>query len=136
MKHLDTLKTVHRALGGLAILGALIVWAVGWWIGTLPDTEAWSIGLVIVAGFLSLGFGFLFFVSANNVARGEGRTLATVLAALQIGNCPGIFVAIYTLWVCWINEETKAVFEGAGSTAGTPPAAADSPPSVEPGQQL
>jgi len=136
MKHLDTLKTVHRAMGGLAILGALVVWGVACWLGTLPETEMWSIAFVIVAGCLSLGIGFLFFVSANKVARGEGRTLATVLAALQIGNCPGIFVAIYTLWVCWINEETKAVFEGADSATGTAPQVADSPPSVDPRQQV
>jgi len=121
MKHLNYLATVYKVMAALALLGGLIVFAVGAVVMDQPEAEPWSIPVVIGAGLISIGIGGLFFHAAGKVARGEGRLLATVLAVLQVGNCPGILVAAYTVWVCWVNDETKAVFEagGLGLSAGT-----------------
>jgi len=124
MKHLNYLATVYKVMTALAVLGGLIVFGVGAIVMDQPEAEPWSIPVVIGAGLMSIGIGGLFFHAAGKVAGGEGRVLATVLAVLQVGNCPGILVAGYTVWVCWINEETKAVFEagglGAAPTTGAP----------------
>ncbi len=124
MKHLNYLATVYKAMTAFAVLGGLVTFGVGAWVMDQPDTEPWSIAVVIGAGVMSILIGALFFHAAGKVAQGEGRNLATVLAVLQLGNCPGILVAGYTVWICWINEETKAVFEagglGAAPTTGAP----------------
>jgi VIT1/CCC1 family predicted Fe2+/Mn2+ transporter len=75
------------------------------WIGT---------GLMLlVFGVL---FGVLFWILANKIALGQWRMFQTVMAVLSMGNNPpiGIAYAIYAFWVCWVNEETKAVFERGG----------------------
>ena len=53
-------------------------------------------------------------VAARKVSQGRGRTLQTVLAALSLGNCPGFLYGGYALWVCWVNPESKALFEQGG----------------------
>ena len=119
MQHLKYLATAYRIMMMISVLGALAVFGVGAWVDGQPDVEEWAAPLVVAAGGMSLVIGGLFFVAASKVTRGEGRTLATALAVLQMGNCPGILVAGYTIWVCWMNAETKAVFD-AGGLSGSP----------------
>ena len=117
MKHLNQLSLVYKVMTALTVLGGLIAFGVGAMVMDQPEVKSWSIPVIIGAGVLSILIGALFFHAAGKVAQGEGRTLATVLSVLQLGNCPGILVAGYTVWVCWINEETKAVFEAGGLPA-------------------
>ncbi len=70
---------------------------------------------------MGVGFGVLvmlliaclFLVSAKKVAQGRGRIFATALSFTMVLG-PGIVVTLYTLWVCWINQETRAVFAAGG----------------------
>lgn len=124
MKHLNQLSLAYKVMAGLAGVGALITFGVGASVMEKPQTEPWVIPLIMGAGVMSLIMGGLFFLLSGKLARGEGRTMATLLSVLQLGNCPGVLVAAYTIWVCWINEETKAVFEagalGAAPATGSP----------------
>lgn len=120
MQHLDYLKYANFAMAALYALALLIVLvAVGLQIGLVvsngADTSA-LIPLVIGGGaalFVVLALLVLFVVTGRMVGSGRGRILQTVLAVLNIGNCPGVFYAVYALWVCWLNDETKVAFEQA-----------------------
>ena len=118
MKHLNQASLAHKVMAGLAVVGTLITFGVGTSVLDKQPTPPWVTPLVLGAGVMSLVMAGLFFVVSGKLARGEGRTMATVLSVLQLGNCPGVLVAVYTIWVCWVNEETKAVFDAGGLGAG------------------
>lgn len=114
MSHLRTLgilNVVYAAIVLLACLGAAALLAIpalsgegmGLGLGELVILGA-AVGLVLV-------LGVLYVVAASLVAKGRGRILQTVLAVMSLGSVPvGTAYGIYALWVCWMNEETKALF--------------------------
>jgi len=54
--------------------------------------------------------------TAWSVGRGRGRIPATLVSATTILG-PLIIVFVYTVWICWVNPETKAVFAAGGLQA-------------------
>jgi hypothetical protein len=127
MQHLKNLRLANLVMAGLnALVGvgfglvyaALGVFALvsGGEDGVVPGAIMLAAGVFV--GALVLGFAVLFFLAGRKVATGQGRTLQTILGVLTVANIPiGTLYGGYALWVCWMNEETKKVFEAGGLEA-------------------
>ena len=121
MKHLRYLKIINyievplNILLGLGMIAAGIVPFLLAPSG-MPDDAAAAlvINLVtfIVIGVIFFVAAVMFFIAAKKIEHGKGRILQTILAVLCVGSVPlGTAYGIYALWICWMNEETKATFE-------------------------
>ena len=113
MKHFEYLKIVHYVMAVLPFITAIYFLGFGAWFA-VSQAPGFMAALFVGGGLLSLAFGYAFVVTAQKVSMGEGRILATVMAATCLGQPIGMLAALYTLWVCWINEETRAVFDEGG----------------------
>jgi len=121
VEHLKYLSWANYAMGALTLLGCLALLALAAITGGLGLSAGAEIGDLMpglmgpcIGSLVTLLLASLFFMSASGVARGKRRGLQTVMAVLTICNCPGLFYAIYALWVCYGNESTKTVFEEGG----------------------
>lgn len=57
-------------------------------------------------------FVLLYLIAGRRVRKGRGRILQTVLAVLNLGSVPlGTAYGGYALWVLWMNEESKKIFD-------------------------
>ncbi|MBN2798369.1 MAG: hypothetical protein JXX28_04415 [Deltaproteobacteria bacterium] len=123
MKHLKILRILDLVLGtitvatGLAVL-LLAITPVG--LSALPGVSGseqltlWATGgLAGALGLLMLTEGALLFLAAQRVLHGRGRLLQSLVAVLNLGSIPtGLLFGLYALWVCWVNPESRASFEG------------------------
>jgi hypothetical protein len=114
MKHLRILKLLNRVYAALVFLTCLgVVAAVA-----IPTFAGGRMGiglaeLSILGGVFVIAviLGVLYLATGKLVAEGRGRILQTVMAVLSLGSAPvGTAYGVYALWVCWMNEETKALF--------------------------
>jgi hypothetical protein len=119
MNHLKTLKTVNFVLGAYTILMGILflvmfvipgLW--GWFDG---QEGAW---LFVVLGLLFTiligGFGVAHVIVGYLVGSGRGRIAQTFLASMQLMSFPvGTVYAVYALWVCWGDEDSRKKFESA-----------------------
>ena len=122
MQHLKILKILNYVNAGLMVLGILIVLISFAWttiaflsVGLSEVMSAFVITLVVdlLCIVLLVVLGALYVRLAGKVGRGEGRIMQTVFAVLAVTNCPlGTAYAGYALWVCWLNDETVAIFAG------------------------
>jgi len=123
MKHLRYLKLINMAMAGMflffGIISVLMISVpliLGLTQGGMGASEIAILGGAAIGSFLLLGlFAMLYFVCGRKVGRGRGRILQTILAVMSISNLPiGTAYGIFGLWVCWMNDETKAIFEEGG----------------------
>ena len=90
-------------IGGLALLGGMDAFLLA-----LP-TVCVELTVFLVLAVLAAMFAY----TGKSVEQGQGRMLRTVLAVLTMCNCPGFLFSGFALWVMWMNEESKAVFDNA-----------------------
>jgi len=123
VKHLNYLKLINYLMAGMflffGILSVLLIsipLIIGLTQGGMGASELGILCGAALGSFLLLGvFAVLYFVAGRKVARGRGRILQTILCVLSISNLPiGTAYGIFGLWVCWMNDETKAIFEEGG----------------------
>ena len=123
MKHLGYLKLLNTLMAGLfvfaGLLSALLVCVplvLGLLQGGMGVSDIIVLALAGVVSFiLCAALGVLYFITGRKVARGRGRVLQTITSILSMGSVPlGTAYAIYGLWVCWMNDETKVIFEEGG----------------------
>ncbi|MEM9072079.1 MAG: hypothetical protein AAGE52_26470 [Myxococcota bacterium] len=71
-----------------------------------------TMGGLIALVMASLGVAHLFLAATlGRTGRRTGRGLQTILALALIMTFPlGTFYALYALWVCWANPETRNFF--------------------------
>jgi hypothetical protein len=120
MQHLNNLKIANMVFAGLYVLlglaFGLIYIALGVLQMTSGDATMGAIFAVagLVVGALLCAFGALFMAVGRKVADAQWRIGQTILAVMTIGSFPiGTLYGAYAIWVCWVNEETKAAFEQA-----------------------
>ena len=122
MQHLRILKILDFVSAGMIALGILIVLATaavtGFGLFAAGGVEALGamVSVLVIDGaaivFLLAFLAFCVF-AGQQVGKGKGRILQTLLALGSVMNCPlGTAFAGYSLWVLWINEETEAIFSG------------------------
>lgn len=120
MDHLRTLKILDYVCAALLLLvGVLLVGttllAVGLVLASDPDQLVAvlpsAVITLVVAVPLAGEFVLLLF-AARGVEHGRGRIPQTIVAVLSLASIPfGTAFGVYSIWVCWVNEETKARFE-------------------------
>jgi hypothetical protein len=117
MDHLGTLRSANLVMAVLVgLVGALFagIWGIG---GILAIRDGEPMGWLFLIG--AILFGALFGVFswahgrvARRVGEGRGRIPQTALAIFHLASFPlGTLYGIYALWVCWMNEATKTVFD-------------------------
>ena len=117
MGHLRALQVFNVVFAVLAAGVALLFMAL-WCIGGIiaigqghPIGWLFLVGGAIVAA-LATGLAVLHGRAAAGVAVGRRRVLQSALAVLHLVNFPvGTAFAVYALWVCWFNDETKVYFD-------------------------
>ena len=123
MKHLRYLKLINMVMAGMflffGIISVLLISVpviIGLTQGGMGASEMAILAGAAIGSFVVLGlFAVLYFVAGRKVARGRGRVLQTILCVLSISNLPiGTAYGIFGLWVCWMNDETKIIFEEGG----------------------
>jgi hypothetical protein len=118
MKHLRTLKLANYVLGAfvslIALFGLLHIVA-----GIVADPQPTDTG----GKAIFILFGLVLFLAGAGltaahiytglmVTAGRGRAAQTTLATMHIANFPlGTLYAVFAMWVCWMNPETKAIFD-------------------------
>lgn len=118
MSHLKNLKIVNYVLAALCLMGALLclLIAVGWSAFTLAmggELDA-VIGMVVglaIGAIVEGVVAMVLFTMGGQVARAKGRMMQTIIAILCLCNCPLTPYGAYALWVCWMNAETKPLFD-------------------------
>jgi hypothetical protein len=122
MQHLKILKILNYVNAGLMVLGIVIVLlslafsmitflSVG--VSEVMAALVITVVIDVLCILLLVVLGALYVRLAGKIEKGEGRIMQTVFAVLAVGNCPfGTAYAGYALWVCWLNEETVAIFAG------------------------
>lgn len=112
--HLKMLRIAHLATVGIFFV-VLVIASISlnqFWqergLSTSSMLVLYAPGLLCM---VSICIMFLF--TAWSVGRGRGRIPATLVSATTILG-PLIIVFAYTVWVCWINPDTKAVFAAGG----------------------
>lgn len=122
MDHLKVLSILDFVSAGLSILAMLLVGlstaaTIGLAVTSGGGSEVWTAMLpaLVINGLVLVFLGVLAVIeilAGLRVRDGRGRILQTVVAVLSLLNCPlGTLFAGYSLWVCWIDEASKARFE-------------------------
>jgi hypothetical protein len=117
MGHLGTLKTVNTIFAVLFYLAGVLTLLGVSLMGILTMGEDVVAGLIIivagvVGGVLCIVMGLLYQMTGKRLVQGRWRIMQTILALLNVTNVPiGTAYALFALWVCWMNEESKAFFE-------------------------
>lgn len=115
MKHLRILKYLNFVMAVLALIssiGALVNIFVPFGCPCNADSGTISVvggtfTFVLLAGLAMGHIAVGYLVSAQ-----RGRVAQTVLAVLQLIHFPlGTAYGVYAIWVCWLQKETKALFE-------------------------
>lgn len=72
----------------------------------IPSVAITALLVLMMAAMMILAL-----VSARGIEQGRGRIPQTALAILSLSSVPlGTLFGGYALWVCWLNEDTKASF--------------------------
>jgi hypothetical protein len=115
MNHIKTLKLlnlVFAAFFGLLSLPSLIFILTG--AVALPGQPKEGLMFVLfglVFFGLLIGIAIAHAYAAFMITAGRARHLQTVLATLHLSNLPiGTAYAAYALWVCHVNDASRAVF--------------------------
>lgn len=117
MQHLGNLRVFNLVYAVLDVLVGLlfvVLWGIG---GILAIRDGEPMGWLfllggVVACALLWGLAALHVRVAQSLPLSRGRILQSALAVLQIAAFPiGTAYALYALWVCWINDETKTRFD-------------------------
>ena len=67
----------------------------------------------VVIGVVFLGLGGLMVMTGRGLEQGRGRIVQSIICAICLPSFPvGTAIGAYGLWACWMNEESKAAFEG------------------------
>lgn len=119
MVHLRYLKFANYALAALCLLSAVAILFVAaalavWTVvsGGSLDTMAGQLLGITLGAILNGVVAMILFSLGGQVARAKGRLPQTILAVLGLCNCPiGTLYAGYAIYVCWINGETKPLFD-------------------------
>jgi hypothetical protein len=103
---LFAISLLFTGLGGLAVVG----------LGLSSGGDMGSVMVsVITFGILAVVLGvfmLVYVMAGRQVSRGRGRILQSILSVLSLGSVPiGTIYGGYGLWVCWMNEDTKKVFD-------------------------
>ena len=121
MKHLQYLQfanymtaAFYAAIGIAMVPLCLILFHV-FAVDIAPE-EVTMVYAALAAGVsMSLGFAAFATVMGRRVVEGRWRGIQSVWAVLTAANNPpaGQVYGAYALWVCWGNDETRAVFDRA-----------------------
>ncbi len=113
MKHLKYLKIIHFLVAALYLFIAVCMLGTGIFfiVGSPMEDSAMAGGGLMGASVVVAIIAMFYFNLGGKLAQGRGRVGATVLSVMNMGNCPGIFVSAYVLYICWFNAETKKFFE-------------------------
>jgi hypothetical protein len=117
MGHLRALQIFNIVFAVIAA-GVALLFVMLWCIGGIiaireghPIGWVFLIGGVVIASLLT-GLAVLHGKAAAGVAVGRRRVLQSALAVLHLVNFPvGTAFAVYSLWVCWFNDQTKLYFD-------------------------
>ena len=123
MQHIKILRILDFVLAGLLLLFMLgmlvsIVWgiALGASSGFDSDTLSALIPNLIGQGIVLVIVGaplILAVLAGMRLPAGKGRIAQTLLALAVVLICPcGTLFAAYSLWVCWMNEESSKHLSG------------------------
>ena len=133
MEHLGYLKVVNFVYAGFMALLALMT-LLGGGGATFLELPVFGGGFVLFKILLTVlvtallaGLSLFYFRVGQEVENGQWRAAQTVLIVFNMFNCPGVLYSAYAVWVCWINVETRDVFETTGATRLPSPG-----PSAEP----
>ena len=75
-------------------------------VAVLPSVAITALVVLLLATMMVLAL-----VAARGIEQGRGRIPQTALAILSLSSVPmGTLFGGYALWVCWLNEDTKATF--------------------------
>ncbi len=119
MDHLDYLKVANYFYASFQLLMVLII---GFW-GSfvvfqafLDDTEILELVMLalpyLCPSLLLVVHAFVLVSVGRSVQWGGGRILQTLMALFNICQCPfGTLWAGYSIWVCWINADSRKEFE-------------------------
>ena len=114
LKYLDLLSAVVILFSCLVIFGstAATVWMVA---ESSPEAMFMvipSAAITAAVVLFLLGMGLVSVKAARGIENGRGRAAQTILAVLSVINLPvGTLFALYSLWACWVNEDTKSRFD-------------------------
>lgn len=120
MEHLKYLAWFNYAFAAITAFVTFLVFlgALGG-IASIAMAPEMDVTTLVIMG-VSFGFALLlcavltivYAMAGRRVSRGRGRILQTILSILAVGNFPvGTLYGVYGLWVCWMNEDTKKVFD-------------------------
>ena len=117
MEHLKYLKWINYAMAGLLAMAGLFGGAMGLIMLMASSSQSEAEGVFVSVLFMvlfmgiTLPFALLHYLTGKRVAEGRWRIVQTILAIMGIMNMPvGTAYGLYSLWLCWMNEESKAQF--------------------------
>jgi hypothetical protein len=123
VQHLTYLKYIDFVFGAFVILSGVLAILGGLGMGAMMILLAGDIimGVIylvvfLVMGVVVLGVGGLMVMTGRGLEQGRGRIVQTIISGLMVINPAsfpiGTAIGAYGLWVCWMNAESKAAFEG------------------------
>lgn len=118
MKHLEYLRIANFVFAGItsisaisALLGALGVISVGAALGEWVIGGA-SGGVLIFVALFEATEATTLVITAQRIRHGRWRLVQSSLSIICFTNVPvGMLFGLYSIWVCWVNPETRARFE-------------------------
>ncbi len=123
MQHLGYLKIANFIFAGcmagislLAVAMICVPLVAGLASGQMGASEMVIFIVTAAVAFVTLLLMAAFYaVLGKKVSRGRWRLVQTIAAVFSLGSFPiGTAYAIFALWVCWGNEETRAIFDEGG----------------------
>jgi len=114
IRYLDYLSAAILIVVGVLLFGstAATVWVVA---ESSPDAMFMvipSAGLTAAMVLFMLGMGVVAWRAARRIEDGRGRVAQSILAVVSVINLPvGTIFALYSLWACWVNEDTRSRFD-------------------------
>ncbi len=114
IKYIDYLSAAVLIVGGLITVGSTgaTVWVIA---KATPDALFVAMpvmGVTAAVALLLFGMAMFALMAARGVERGRGRVSQSIIAVLSLVNLPlGTAFSLYSLWACWVNEETKSQFD-------------------------
>ena len=120
MQHLTYLKYIDFLFGAFMVLIGVLEILAGLGLGAMMILLAGDIvmGIIylvafLIGGLVILGVGGLMVMTGRGLEHGRGRIVQTIISVIMLPSFPvGTAVGAYGLWACWMNEESKAAFEG------------------------
>ncbi len=118
MGHVRALAALDLILATLFLIGGACFfgfYALGAHLAPEPWLESLLLGVGAIAGAALMALGVLLGLAGALLLGGprpSSRLVQTVSVAPHIINMPfGTAFALYAIWVCWMNEPTKTLFE-------------------------